>query len=242
MNITKEKKVGEIVAEDFRTAEVFKSHGIDFCCGDGEKAMQTVCNEHRVDFEALSEALCKACGPSNPPPIDYLSFSLKELIDHILEEHHKYINEKAPIIQGYLDKIRNVHAENHPELTELAQVFQETANELSEHMQKEEMVLFPYIERMLLVQQGQEEAVSPPFGTIQNPIQVMRQEHDTAGEQLRKFSSLTNDYTTPPDACNSYQVAFKMLKEFDEKLHTHVHLENNILFPKTVVLEQEVMR
>ena len=145
-----------------------------------------------------------------------------------------------PVIKQYLNKISSVHGKNHPELLEIEDLFNASAGELAMHMKKEELMLFPFVRKMVNSQSEDIKAHPPHFGTVSNPVQAMMHEHDTEGERFRQISKLSNQYTPPADACNTYKVAFSLLKEFEDDLHLHIHLENNILFPKAVALEKKL--
>lgn len=157
------------------------------------------------------------------------------------KKHHRFVETKIQEILPYLDKITRVHGGHHPELEEVNQLFKESAGELTKHMKKEELILFPFIRKMVKAQQSGE-AAQAPFGTVQNPISAMMQEHDTEGERFRQIAELTHNYTTPEDGCNTYNVTLSLLKEFEEDLHLHIHLENNILFPKAIALEKTLLK
>ncbi|MFZ1703813.1 MAG: iron-sulfur cluster repair di-iron protein [Saprospiraceae bacterium] len=233
MNITKENIVGKVVAQDYRTASVFKSHQIDFCC-KGNRSIDDVCQKENVDVNSLVKALNQAVSQTGSTSIDFKSWDMDLLADYIEKKHHRYVDKKIPEIKAYLNKVVRVHGERHPELKEIEKLFTDSAFELLAHMEKEEVILFPYIRKMM---SGNE--ISPPtFGTVQNPIHMMMSEHDNEGERFRKISALSNNYTPPPDACATYSVAFSLLKEFEEDLHLHIHLENNILFVKAIESEQ----
>jgi regulator of cell morphogenesis and NO signaling len=158
------------------------------------------------------------------------------LADYIEKKHHRYVEHKIPELKSYLSKVAKVHGERHPELLEIEALFTAAAHELLSHMRKEELILFPFVRNMTSNSDFQQ----PPFGTVVNPIEMMKQEHDTEGERFRKISALSNQYTPPLDACTTYKVAFALLKEFEEDLHFHIHLENNILFPKAIETEKKM--
>lgn len=231
MNINQQSIVGELVAEDYRTASVFKSHGIDFCC-NGNRSIQAACEKKHLDTEAVIKELHQVAAVQGDQNVDYQSWPLDLLADYIEKKHHRYVAKRIGDITPFLNKVARVHGDHHPELLQVEYLFAASASELTEHMKKEEMILFPYVRRMLSGDQS-----SAPFGTVQNPIGVMMNEHDNEGERFRKIAALTNNYTPPADACNTYRVTLAMLKEFEEDLHLHIHLENNILFPKAVELE-----
>lgn len=238
MNITKESIIGELVANDYRTASVFKRNEIDFCC-QGNRSIEAACKDKNLDADQLVKDLTDAATHVQATSIDYKSWPLDLLADYIEKTHHRYVVSKSAEIIPYLDKITRVHGDRHPELEEVNQLFKESVGELAAHMKKEELILFPYIRRMVQAQQ-EGTSVSAGFGTVQNPIRMMMHEHDAEGERFRKISALTNHYTTPADGCNTYSVTLAMIKEFEDDLHLHIHLENNILFPKSVALEDSM--
>lgn len=235
MNITAKSIVGELVAADYRTAAVFKQHDIDFCC-KGNRTIEEVCNKAKLDKEQLIEELNQLAKKSNNSTTDFASWDIDLLADYIEKKHHRYVEQKIPELKTYLNKIAKVHGQRHPELIEIEQLFTASAHELLQHMQKEESILFPYIRTMA----SREQHERPHFGTVQNPIKMMMHEHDNEGERFRKIAALSNDYTPPADACTTYNVAFAMLKEFEEDLHLHIHLENNILFPRAIKAEKSL--
>jgi regulator of cell morphogenesis and NO signaling len=221
--------LGELVTEDFRVAEVFKHAGIDFCCG-GKKTLEQACREKNIDLNSIKEEL-QAIGQS--PALSNVNFKDWEpgfLADYIVNTHHKYVLKTLPDLGYYTKKIASVHGANHPELVEIAKLFEEISRELQQHLQKEEEVLFPAIKSA--VQNNTFELQS----TINSEIARMSNEHEFAGGAMDKINELTGGYMVPQDGCNSYQVAFKMLKQFEDDLHIHVHLENNILYPKALKL------
>jgi regulator of cell morphogenesis and NO signaling len=174
----------------------------------------------------------------NDSGIDFNSWPLDLLVDYIEKTHHRYVEEKTPILLQFLDKLASVHGSNHPELLQIHELFQGCAGELAQHMKKEELILFPYIKKMMGATISHESVQPPHFGTVNNPITMMMEEHDNEGERFRTIALLTNNYAPPEDACNTYRVAFAMLEEFEQDLHKHIHLESNILFPKTKALEK----
>ena len=183
------------------------------------------------------DALIQSRGESS---IDYKSWPLDLLADYIEKKHHRYVQEKTAEIIPYLDKICRVHGAHHPELFEINEHFNATAGELAKHMKKEELILFPIVRKLAKAKEEGSKMVAPPFGSIQNPINAMMDEHSTEGDRFRKIEELSNNYTPPQDACNTYGVTLGLLKEFEQDLHLHIHLENNILFPKAIELEKEL--
>ncbi|MCF8714825.1 iron-sulfur cluster repair di-iron protein [Joostella atrarenae] len=231
-----EKKIGDVVAENFRTAAVFSNYGIDFCCR-GNRIIKDVCEKQDIDVNELDEKLRRALNTGGTTDADYKTWALSRLIDHIETTHHRYVEEKIPVLLQFLDKLCKVHGGSHPELFEINEHFKHTAGELSQHLKKEELVLFPHIKRLEKAQLANEEVATPGFGTVKNPIAMMMQEHENEGDRFVKIAALSNQYTPPADACNTYRITYAMLDEFEKDLHTHIHLENNILFPKAVELE-----
>ncbi|MBS1978035.1 MAG: iron-sulfur cluster repair di-iron protein [Bacteroidetes bacterium] len=240
MNIESDNIVGEVVAQDYRTAAVFQAHGIDFCCNGG-RSISEACEQKNIEQPALIEALKKAMKQAEDKSMDYNSWPLDLLADYIEKKHHRYVESRIPEIMHFLNKVVSVHGERHPELEEIAQLFHDSAGVLTMHMKKEEFVLFPFIRKMVKQKSAGEPLAAPPFGTIQNPIAMMHQEHDGEGERFRRIEALSNHYAPPADACNTYRVTLAMLKEFEDDLHLHIHLENNILFPKAVEMEKSVL-
>jgi regulator of cell morphogenesis and NO signaling len=163
------------------------------------------------------------------------------LIDYIVNNHHAYVRKMIPVLSVHTQKIASVHGQNHPELIKVAEHFQSVARELSQHMQKEELVLFPYIKSLLTARLTGTAAPASPFGSVRNPIKMMEAEHQNAGDELYAVRSLSSGYTVPADGCTTYHVTYQELQDFERDLHQHVHLENNILFPLAVALEQELV-
>lgn len=233
-----EKQIGQFVAEDFRTAAVFNKYGIDFCC-KGDRTIEEVCDKKNIDSTELISELDKILNASTNQSIDYKSWPLDLLAEYIEKKHHRYVNEKMPILRQFLDKLCKVHGENHRELFEINALFIATSRAFSAHMKKEELIIFPFIKKMVKAQLDGTSIKSPQFETIEDPIALMKQDHEDEGERFRKIAELTDNYTPPSDACNTYKVTFAMLDEFEKDLHLHIHLENNILFPEAIKLEQK---
>ncbi|MBX2951873.1 MAG: iron-sulfur cluster repair di-iron protein [Leadbetterella sp.] len=234
MRITTDTIIGKLVADDYRTAPVFKRYGIDFCC-NGNRTIADACPEAETD--QLLRDLEGATAEAGAAGMDYKSWPLDLLADYIEKKHHRYVDTRLVEISPFLEKIVRVHGGHHPELAEVEQLFKESAGELTVHMKKEEFMLFPYIRKMVNAQK-EGIPVQAPFGSVQNPVQAMMHDHDGEGERFRRIAELTGHYTPPEDACNTYRVTLSLLKEFEEDLHLHIHLENNILFPGAVALEE----
>lgn len=232
-----QKHVGQFVAEDFRTAAVFSSYGIDFCC-KGEISVEEACKNKTIDLNDLLEKLQHVQSSNNLPSIDYKSWPLDLLADYIEKKHHRYVEEKTPVLRQFLDKLCKVHGQRHPELLEITTLFIGCAKDMASHMKKEELILFPFIKRMVRAKAEGIKIESPQFATVENPIALMKHDHEAEGDRFRNIAELTNSYTPPADACNTYKVTFAMLDEFEKDLHLHIHLENNILFPEAIKLEK----
>ncbi|KAB1069675.1 iron-sulfur cluster repair di-iron protein [Tamlana haliotis] len=238
LNNNAQKEVGQFVAEDFRTAAVFSNYGIDFCCR-GNRSVEEVCEKNNIDTNELLDKLEAVISVNNGETIDYKSWPLDLLADYIEKKHHRYVEEKIPVLRQFLAKLCRVHGERHPELLEINDLFTASAGELAAHLKKEELILFPFVKKMVgaTISQGAVEA--PHFGTVENPIAMMMEEHDNEGVRFRKIAELTNNYNPPADACNTFRVTYAMLEEFEQDLHKHIHLENNILFPQAIKLEKQ---
>lgn len=229
--------IGDIVAADFRTAAVFKKHGIDFCCKGG-RTIEEACGPQKTDPEQIYHEL-ETISENDGNSVDFNSWPPDLLAEYIQKKHHHYVEEKTPVIQTFLDKLCDVHGERHPELFEIRALFNVSAGDLAAHMKKEELILFPFIRNMAKAQAEGTAIPQPFFGTVENPVNMMKHEHSVEGERLRKIAELTNGYNPPEDACNTYKVTFAMLQDFENDLHKHIHLENNILFPKAIQSEQQ---
>lgn len=232
-----QKHIGQFVADDFRTAAIFSKYKIDFCCNGG-RTIEEACEKKGLDTTIILDELSTVLNTSINQSIDYKSWPLDLLADYIEKKHHRYVEEKIPVLRQFLDKLCRVHGERHQELFKINELFTASAGELAAHMKKEELLLFPFIKKMVTAKLENSKLQSPSFGTVENPIAMMMEEHDNEGERFRQIAELTNNYNPPADACNTYKVTFAMLDEFEKDLHLHIHLENNILFPKALKLEQ----
>jgi len=239
MTLTTEKTVREIALESPAATRALEKLGIDYCCG-GDKTLEQACRAAKVSFDDVAKSLEAAQSAYQPGPSDrdWTHESLADLIVHINSTHHKYVREEIARLGPLFQKVCAVHGKNHPELLRMQGTFGDLAQELTMHMMKEEMVLFPYVVRMEEAVIQKEPVVPAPFGTVQNPVSMMMHEHDSAGIALRVLRQASNDYTAPPDACVSYQTLYRALADFEADLHQHIHLENNILFPKALALER----
>ena len=234
-----EMTVAEIVSQNIRTADVFKKNGIDFCCG-GNVLVSDVCQKKNIDFEQIKRDIAQLDQPDSRE--NYDEWALDFLVDYIVNTHHRYVSESNELISQYAQKVARVHGHHYKEVIKINQLFQKVAEELSVHMGKEEMVLFPYVKRLTLAKQNNSGITPPPFGTIANPIRMMESDHDEAGNALKEIEQLTNGFTPPENACNTFKALYSGLKVYQDDLFMHVHLENNILFPKAIQLEEELMK
>ncbi len=233
-----EMSLGEIVSRNYRTAEVFSRFNLDFCC-NGNRKIEDACKEGGVDPTEVIESL-KALDMDKGDDLNFNEWPVDTLVDHIQKRHHAYVEEKTPLIRQYLEKICNVHGNRHPELLKIREIFNEVGGELAVHMKKEELMVFPYIRKMARAH-AEGAAVNPPvFGTINSPVDHLKADHAEEGEKVARIAELSNSFIAPDDACTTYRVTFQMLAEFRDDLHRHIHLENNIVFPKAVRLEAEL--
>jgi regulator of cell morphogenesis and NO signaling len=230
--------VGSIVADDFRAAAVFERHGIDFCCG-GNRPMHEACREVGVDPGALTRELETALAQAGPDVPRFNAWDLDLLTGYIVANHHGFVRQAIDALRAHTRKVADVHGDSHPEVRLIAGRFEALAAELASHMGREEQVLFPYINGLAQAARGGA-VPSAPFGTVQNPVRMMELEHQSAGEAMDSIRKLSGGYEPPTDACTTYKVAYQELRAFEADLHRHVHLENNILFPKAVSLERGV--
>src|SRR5689334_2672268 len=208
------KTVREIVLETPHAARVFESLGVDYCCG-GNRPLDEACAAAHLSVDEVVRALEEAAKSPSAPQKEWPAESLGALIDHIQSTHHVFTRSELTRIRALLDKVCGVHGKNHPELNEVREVFLALAQELTTHLMKEEMVLFPYIGRMEESVLQKEPVLPAPFGTVENPIHAMMQEHDTAGDALRRIRELTHSFTAPEDACVSYRMLYEALKGFE---------------------------
>jgi regulator of cell morphogenesis and NO signaling len=239
MDITNKKNIGQLVAEDYRLAEVFQNHGIDFCC-NGNRTIQEACIENNTEEQIIIDEINAIIAQTGNEILDYDSWPIDLLTKYIEHKHHGYVEKQVPILKGYLKKIIAAHGNRHQELHDILELFEATASELTLHMKREELMLFPQVRKMYASNNDGLPIVEPPFGSFKNPIGAMMKDHTDEGERFRKIRTLSNNYTPPADGCNTYKVTFKLLEEFEKDLHLHIHLENNILFPKAIVLENQL--
>jgi regulator of cell morphogenesis and NO signaling len=225
------KTLAQLVNENHKAANIFEKYDLDFCC-KGKRSLQLACEEKSLPADTVAEELDIVFSSDESPVVDPGKFSLAALADHIVSKHHDHTRQELPKIFYYLQKVSSKHADRHSELNEIFEKFLELRDDMEMHMQKEEQVLFPRIKELeRAIKNNQGSAVS-----IQVPIAVMEDEHEHAGNLLKEIRNLSNNYNPPPDACTTYRLSFAALKAFEEDLHQHIHLENNILFPRAIKL------
>jgi regulator of cell morphogenesis and NO signaling len=228
--------IRNIVADDFRAASVFERHGIDFCCG-GNRPVAEACRELGVSQIELEAELRAVLAPSQPGLPRFNSWDLDVLTGYIVGNHHGYVRQAIPGLLAHARKVADVHGERHPEVKAIAEYFESVAADLAQHMAREEQVLFPYINGLAAAGRGGAMPIAP-FGSVANPIRMMEAEHQAAGDAMASIRKLSGGYVPPADACTTFTVAYQELQAFEADLHQHVHLENNILFPKALELER----
>jgi regulator of cell morphogenesis and NO signaling len=231
--------LSEIVKDNFHVAAVFEKYNLDFCC-NGKRTLSDACAEKGINLLDVKNELEEVLAETPSNGINPNEWELDFLAEYIINNHHKYVNRMLPVIYAHTQKVASVHGANHPETKEIAKIFSAVNQEMKHHMMKEEKILFPHINHLVLTGRNGAKAERPYFGTIKNPIAMMEAEHQSAGDGMFEIRNLTNNFTPPPDACNTYRICFQELKEFEEDLHRHVHLENNILFPKAIELEEQM--
>ncbi|MCW3091828.1 MAG: ric [Ferruginibacter sp.] len=232
-----DETLGQIAAKDLRKAKIFKKYGLDFCCG-GKQTVKEACAAKGLDVTRVEQELQNADQYPTARPIPYGDWSLDFLADYIVNTHHSYVKQTLPDLCTYAAKVARAHGGHHPELLRINQLVQEINAELTAHLVKEEKILFPYIKE--LVSTGNKlPAMAESFGTVQAPINLMEAEHELVGKNLAEIRTLSNDYTLPEDACASYSLLYRIMAEFEDDLFLHIHLENNILFPKAQEIEKQ---
>ena len=232
MSATIEKTVRELALEIPAATRVFERLHIDYCCG-GNRTLDEACRTAGVSVERVIEAL-QGENAGSAVAREWMSEPLTELVAHIQGTHHVYTREAIARIPRLIEKVVAAHGANHPELRRIETVFAGLTQELAMHMMKEEMVLFPHVVRMEEASLAGDPPLPPPFGTVRNPVRMMEHEHDSAGEALRELRALSNDYTAPADGCLTYRTLYGAMAEFETDLHQHIHLENNVLFPRAL--------
>jgi regulator of cell morphogenesis and NO signaling len=232
-----DKTVRDVALELPQATRVFEKLKIDYCCG-GDKSLGEACATAGVDVAKLERMLAEVgqAVPDNSS-VDFQKTTLSELITYILDKHHVYTRDEMSRLEALTAKVISAHGENHVELREIGELFQHICADLRPHMFKEEQILFPYIIEMERCASQARPAPFAPFGTVKNPVRMMMSEHDIVGDLLRQLRALSSNYTVPADGCISYRTLYQAFEAFEQDLHQHIHLENNILFPRAIELE-----
>ena len=238
MGVSTARTVRELVLEIPEATRIFEKLGIDYCCG-GDRSLDEACAASNLSIDEVLDSLelAEQTARAKQKDRNWQAEPLADLVAHINGTHHKYTREEITRLGPLFDKVVSVHGKNHPELQHLRATFRGLAQELTMHMMKEEAVLFPYIVRMEEAVIQREPVLPPPFGTVRNPVAMMMHDHDSAGDALRAMRQASAGYMPPADACVSYQTLYKTLADFEKDLHQHIHLENNILFPRAIEME-----
>jgi len=237
MQLDATKTVREVALAIPNATRVFEKIKIDYCCG-GDRLLGDACARAGVQLIEVERLLKESAAALSSEAADFQQLSLAELIVYILDKHHVFTKSEMERLESLIAKVVAAHGKRHPELLSVRDLLGKLFDDLRPHMFKEEQILFPYmveLEQSLLQQRPGPFA---PFGTVDNPIRMMMMEHDAAGELLRELRRVTSDYSAPSDGCISYQTLYQAIEEFEQDLHQHIHLENNILFPKAIALEQ----
>jgi len=240
MSIGMETQVADVATRHPATIRVFQRYGVDFCCG-GKRSLADVCAERNLSFAELRSDLEAAVAAPSREDRDWGEASLDELISHILTRYHRPLDEELPRLGHMMDKVLAVHVERHSELRGVARTFGALVDDLQPHMMKEEQVLFPYVLRMEALRRSGGILAGSPFGSVESPIRVMELEHEAVGELLALLREMTAGYTAPDDACNTFRGLYHGLVELERDLHEHIHLENNVLFPRAAQRERELL-
>jgi regulator of cell morphogenesis and NO signaling len=225
--------LAQIVNNNHKAATVFEKYHLDFCC-KGKRSLKQACVEQQIELSQVEGELGYIFSKDITGNIDFDKMNLTQLCDYIVQTHHSYVKNEMPQLYAYLHKVALKHSDRHPELIKIFQTFAAVKEEMEGHMKKEELILFPRIKEMERLANSESGQFQLNIGYLQSPINVMEHEHDHAGTQLNEIRILTNDYTAPQDACTTYRLSFAALQAFELDLHQHVHLENNILFPKAI--------
>ena len=236
MDFNNATKLKDIALSNPAARQALEDAGLDYCCGGG-KSLHEACLHANVSSEEILDRLRENVKDTGPDDLNWMAAPLCELTRHIREKHHRYVREAIPRTQALSDKVTAKHGSNHTELADVGKLFAEVGREMIMHMQKEEQILFPYIDALEGAVNAHSSVEPPFFQTVKNPVHAMMQEHDAAGDLVRQIRFLTSEYTLPRDACTSFKALYESLREFEADLHQHVHLENNVLFPRAVELE-----
>jgi regulator of cell morphogenesis and NO signaling len=234
MNTLTSQTLAQIVNNNFRASEVFEKYHLDFCC-KGKRTLEEACAEQSLPVEQVKAELESSLSKNESTP-DFEKMNLAQLCEYIVNTHHTFVRKELPQIFAYLQKVASKHGERHPELHQIFESFAALKEEMESHMQKEELILFPRIKELQKLADHENANLQVDINYMQSPITVMEQEHDQAGSLMKEIRKLSNDYNPPVDACTTYRLSYAVLQAFELDLHQHIHLENNILFPKSIFL------
>lgn len=223
--------IGEIVAADYRTARIFETHGIDFCCG-GKVALSEICQEKNINPDTLLREIEGIKSEQIDRSQNYTSWELPFLVDYIINTHHAYLKENDEQIAGYALKIAEVHGVHHPEVIEISAIFAKIATDMAAHLREEEEVFFPALKRADAEKKSGNAPANADRDVVLESLAKLGREHEEIGDAIHTIRHLSREYAIPNDTCNTFMITYRKLKEFEDDLHKHVHLENNILFPK----------
>lgn len=240
MELSKESKVKEIALSHPGARQILEDAGVDYCCG-GDKSLREACLRGEVAAEEILKRLRENKTQTEPDEKAWITSPLRDLTQYIREQHHRYVREAIPRLRALLTKVRGKHGGRHSEIEEIEKLFGEVGREMTAHMQKEEQILFPYIEALERSADGNGSVEPPFFQTVRNPVHAMMKEHDAVGDLVKQIHNVSDGYRVPADGCASYKALYQDLRKFEADLHQHVHLENNILFPRAVELEATVV-
>ncbi len=236
MSITAQP-LADFVKQDFRAAAVFEKYRLDFCCG-GNESLDAACKRKGINPDIVVQDLQSAPRPATPTNFEMMP--IDQLIQHILDTHHVYVRKMLPVISQHSKKVASVHGERHPEMIKVHSLFEKIRFDLEMHLHKEEEILFPFI---LALHHAQTRRIAPlrtHFGTVQHPIRMMEMEHETAGNEFEIIRGLTDNFTPPAEACNTYKVLLQELDEFERDLHVHIFLENELVHKKAIAVEAKL--
>ncbi len=233
---TAAQTVRDIAVEQPASIRVFEQYGIDYCCG-GRKPLAEACVAHKLDVDAVLAALEAAAEVHTPVTRNWTQSSLENLVLHIVATHHAYVVQELPRLAQLAERVVRRHGDTQAELPRIQALLAQLDEELAQHLGKEELILFPYVVKLERASTGASAMPHGCFGTVVNPVFMMVQEHDAAGALLAEIRELSHQFTPPIGACPTYLAFFSGLREFEQDLHQHIHLENNILFPRAIALE-----
>jgi regulator of cell morphogenesis and NO signaling len=238
MNIQPSQTLREIAAQSAGVVRVLEDHRIDYCCG-GQRSFEAACREKGLDWQLIAQQIEAAGQTTAADQQDWNTAPLSALIRHILAVHHNYLRQELPRLAERLARVQKAHPQDTAVLTPLAEAYRTLHAELDGPLPKEERILFPFIEQMEGAAAEHRPRIALPFGTFENPIRVMGHEHDSAGHALAEIRRATSNFTLPGHACDTYRALYAGLRELERDMHQHIHLENNILFPRALALEAQ---